>query len=59
MQSRFRSKVAWMAILTLVLFILKTYFKIDVPQGDLLVQLILAVAVAVGIFNNPKDKKGW
>ena len=30
-QSRFRSKTAWMAVVSLVLFILKTYFNIDIP----------------------------
>lgn len=56
MQNRFRSKIAWASVLMLVLFVLKTYYKIEVPEADTLVNLILVAASALGIFNNPTDK---
>lgn len=60
-QSRFKSKVAWTSIAALVLFILKNYGLLA-PLGlteqsfSDLVTLILAVAIAFGVFNNPTDK---
>lgn len=52
-QSRFRSKVAWTSVLALIVFIVKNYTNIEIPEIDKLVELILVVATALGIFNNP------
>lgn len=57
MQSRFKSKAAWIAILSLLIFVIKTYGKIEIPQSDTLINLILITASALGIFNNPCDKE--
>jgi uncharacterized membrane protein len=59
MQSRFRSKAAWIATFSLVVFILKTYFKIEIPEVDKLVDLILAAATVWGVFNNPTDPTAY
>lgn len=52
-QNRLRSKVLWLTILSFILFILKTYFKIEVVKGDELINGILTIFTLVGIFNNP------
>lgn len=59
MQSRWRSKAAWISTISLILFILKTYANIDIPQIDTLVNSILTVATAWGIFNNPTDAEKY
>ena len=59
MQSRFRSKAAWVAVISLVLFILKTYYKFELPEADTLIDLILITASTLGIFNNPTDKENY
>ena len=59
MQSRWRSKAAWMAALSLILFVSKTYFGYEIPEGDRFVDLILLVATAFGIWNNPERSDGY
>ena len=59
MQNRFKSRMAWASVLTLILFVLKTYFKIELPEGDKLVELILLALSGMGIFNNPENKEGF
>jgi uncharacterized membrane protein len=62
MQSRFKSKVTWVAIAALLLFILKNYGLLT-PIGltpdsyNELVTLIFTVLTAFGIFNNPTNKE--
>lgn len=48
-----------MAVISLVLFILKTYYKIELPEADTLVDLILTTMIALGVFNNPTDKERY
>jgi uncharacterized membrane protein len=57
MQSRWHSKTAWIAVLALILFVSKTYLKLEIPEDDTLVNLILVCASALGIFNNPENKE--
>ena len=59
MQNRWRSKTAWASLLALFLFVTKTYFKVEIAQGDMLVNLILLAGSALGIFNNPENKEGF
>jgi uncharacterized membrane protein len=60
MQKRYFSKVAWVAIATLVLFVLKNWGLLT-PLGltetsyNELVDAILAILIAFGVFNNPTD----
>ena len=56
-QSRWRSKPLWVASFSLLGFILKTYFDIEIPKFDILVEMILLVAATLGIFNSPTDSQ--
>jgi uncharacterized membrane protein len=58
-QSRFRSKVAWMAIIALITFIVKNFLKIEIPNFDEFWTLVMAVLVALGVFNNPTNKDNY
>jgi uncharacterized membrane protein len=58
-QPRWKSKAAWVSALSLILFVAKTYFNIDIVEGDKLVDLILITLSAFGIWNNPTDKEGF
>ena len=58
-QPRWKSKAAWIAAISLILFVSKTYFGYEIPEGDRLVELILLVATSFGIWNNPTDKEGF
>jgi uncharacterized membrane protein len=55
MQNRFKSLTAWSAVLALVYFIVKTWFKFEIPGWDQFVTLLVAALTAFGIFNNPTD----
>lgn len=50
MLKKLRSWKAWLATITLVLFVLKFYYKIEIPQADALVNLIMIVGSAWGIW---------
>ena len=59
---RLKSKVVWVSISALVLFILKNYGLLDVvgltaESYNELTTLIFAVVTALGIFNNPTDRR--
>lgn len=56
MQSRWRSKTAWVSVAALFVFILKTYTNIQIPEIDKLIELVLISATAFGVFNNPTSK---
>lgn len=58
-QSRYKSKPAIIAIISLVLFIIKNYVNIDIPVSDELIELILGVLIAFGVYNNPLDKEHY
>lgn len=63
-QNRFASKTAWVAVAALVLFILKNYGLLA-PLGlteeayKQLFDLVMAVLVAFGVFNNPTNSEGF
>ncbi|HWQ88663.1 MAG TPA: phage holin [Desulfitobacteriaceae bacterium] len=60
-QNRFKSPIAWGALIALVLFVLKTYSLLQ-PIGltedsfKELTTLIFTAATAFGILNNPTSK---
>jgi uncharacterized membrane protein len=63
-QNRLKSKVAWVAVAALVLFILKNYgllAPIGLTENSFkeLTDLIFAVVTAFGIFNDPTNKEGF
>ena len=57
MQNRFRSPVLWLAIFSLIGFISKQIFHWEFLYYDELVELIMAVLIALGVVNNPTDKE--
>lgn len=58
-QSRWRSKTAWIAIISLGVFVAKTYFGVEVPEADKLTELLLVTLTAIGVFNNPSKGDGY
>lgn len=57
-QSRWQSWALWISIASLIGFTTKTYFGFEIPQFDLLVNMILVVVSGFGIINNPENKTG-
>jgi len=55
MQNRLKSWSLWTAIFALIAFCSKMYFGYEIPGIDQLVNLILPVAIGLGIVNNPTD----
>lgn len=63
-QNRLKSKVLWVAVAALIAFILGNYglyeaIGLDEESFQHMVELILAVAIAFGIINNPEDKENF
>jgi uncharacterized membrane protein len=56
MQNRFKSWVLWAGVASFIIFVLKTYFGIVIPQVDVLVNMILSILVLFGVINNPENK---
>lgn len=54
-QNRFKSVMAWSALGALIVFVLKQYFNIEIPDADFLIDSILGVLVIFGILNNPTN----
>jgi uncharacterized membrane protein len=59
MQSRWRSKGAWVATAAHIVFVLKTYVGYEIPKVDELVNLVLSVATVWGVFNDPTNPNGY
>lgn len=64
MQSRLKSKAAWITVFALIGFFLGNYGLYDAigltnETYQTLVNLLFACASAFGIFNNPKDKNNF
>ena len=59
-QQRWKSKTALVSTLALITFIAKTYFRYDIPEvEDNLVELVIGVLIAYGVYNNPCDKNSY
>lgn len=58
-QSRWKSKAAIMSLVTLGLFVAKTYFNVEIPEVDRLIDLVLIAGTSWGIFNDPTNKDGY
>ena len=63
-QSRLKSKVAWLAVASLVGFFLGNYGLYDVlgltnETYQQLVNMVFACLTAFGVFNNPTDTGGF
>ena len=64
MQKRFDSTVAWASIVSLIFFVFKNYglFSFVGLTPDTFREvsdLLLAILIAFGIFNNPTDADGF
>jgi len=62
MQSRFKSKVLWITVGSLVLSMLITLGMIDTAQSDqfnTVLTNVLNILGIVGILNNPTDSQGF
>lgn len=63
-QSRWRSKGAWVSVAALVMFLLKNYGLFQMlgltdQSFSSLVDLVFAMLMAFGFFNNPTNKDGF
>jgi uncharacterized membrane protein len=58
-QKWYQSKVAWVSILALLYFVVKTWFGFDIPGWDTFVSLLIAAVAAFGVFNNPSNATGF
>jgi len=59
-QNRFKSKVAWMAIGSLILLVFNTFGLFDKmgitsTSGQLIIDSILSILVLFGVLNSPTD----
>lgn len=56
-QNRFRSWALWLSVAALVVWIVKTFWKVDISETvDGFMNVLLPVLVGFGIINNPTDK---
>ena len=55
MQSRLKSWPLWVSSGALIAFVSKTYFGYEIPEFNTLVNMILVVAMGLGLVNNPSD----
>lgn len=58
-QERWRSKVAWASLFSLIVLVLKQFFDVEVDRADELIDLLLLVFTGFGVFNNPTNKTGY
>lgn len=57
MQNRFKSWALWVSIAALIVFVVKTFWKVDIGETvDGFMNVLLPVVVGFGIVNNPTDK---
>ena len=59
MKERFKSPVLWTALIALIVFVLKTWCKIEIEGVDEFTELLLAVLIAFGVCNNPTDRNAF
>ena len=55
-KDRIKSKVAWYAVIALILFVVKEWVGYDIPKVDVFINLLFTAGIAFGIFNNPTEK---
>lgn len=54
---RFRSWALWLAIAALVVFLVKTFWGLDIAEWmDGFLNVLCPVLVAFGVLNNPTDR---
>lgn len=56
MRNRFKSWALWLALAAMLVWVVKTVWKIDIAQQvDEFLTLLLPIVVGFGIINNPTD----
>lgn len=55
LQNRFKSKVLWVSIFALIALIAKGFFDYEIPNFDMLTDIILTILIALGVINNPTN----
>lgn len=53
---KLKSPVVWTTLAALIFFIAKEWCGYEIPSWDRFVELVLALAVAFGIVNNPNSR---
>lgn len=62
MQNRFKSKVLWLSIASLIVSSLITLNVVSVAESEqfnVIIANVLDVLALLGILNNPTDKTNW
>lgn len=54
--TRLKSKVVWLATLSLIYFVVKNWIGFEIPMWDEFVDKLIYVLIAFGIINNPTEK---
>lgn len=58
-QNRFKSWSLWLAVTSLIVFCVKTFFNLDIAeQINGLMNVLCPVLIGFGIINNPTNKTG-
>ena len=56
--NRFKSWALWVSIAALIVFVIKTIWKVDISETvDGFMNVLLPVVVGFGIVNNPTDSE--
>ena len=59
-QSRWRSKAAWLSLVSFILLAVKLIFKVELPPYvDQLINSLFATLTMFGIWNNPTDGNNY
>ncbi len=58
MQNRFKSWALWLSIAALIVFLVKTFAKVDIAEPvNEFMNVLLPVLIGFGIVNNPTDSE--
>ena len=58
MQNRFKSWALWLSIAALIVFLVKTFAKVDIAEPvNEFMDVLLPVLIGFGIVNNPTDSE--
>ena len=58
-QKWWQSKVTWLALIAVFMFVMKEWIGIEIPKFDVFVDLMLAALGVLGVINNGYNPIGW
>lgn len=58
-QKRWRSSVTWVAIIAQIIIIVNVFNPAISKELEVILNSLLAILVAIGVFNNPTNPKGF